>query len=56
MKGSILAEYIMNDYRKQKYYKDKKRTKCIIDKQKQCNKCKYAEICEDMEIKDEIQN
>ena len=56
MKGSILAGYIMSDYRKEKIYKNKKeRAKCIVDNQKQCDRCKYIDICENKEIEDEIQ-
>lgn len=42
MRGSIIANYIDDEYRRRKFYENKKR---------QCDKCKYLNICED---KDEI--
>jgi radical SAM protein with 4Fe4S-binding SPASM domain len=51
MRGSIIANYIDDEYRRRKFYENKKRQKCIIDEKRQCEKCKYLNICED---KDEI--
>nr|DAF33174.1 MAG TPA: hypothetical protein [Caudoviricetes sp.] len=51
MRGSIIANYIDNEYRRRKFYENKKRQKCIVDEKRQCDKCKYFNICED---KDEI--
>lgn len=46
MNGSILASYIDEEYRIKKSYEKKQRQKCIINDKKQCDKCKYAQICE----------
>lgn len=51
IRGSIIANYIDDEYRRRKFYENKKRQKCIIDEKRQCEKCKYLNICED---KDEI--
>lgn len=49
-KGSIIAGEIIADWKREEYYKKKaKRNKCIVDAKKQCNICKYKEICEDKE-------
>lgn len=53
MRGSWIAENIIRDLRREQYYKDKKRAKCIVDKKKQCTICRYQKICEDVEIKKE---
>ena len=53
MRGSRIAEQIAIEMQRDKYYKNKKRAKCIIDKKKQCTVCKYQKICEDVEIKEE---
>lgn len=50
MRGSYIAESIIRDMQRDKYYKDKKRAKCIVDNKKQCNVCKYQKICEDAEV------
>jgi len=47
MNGSWIAENIERDLRREKYYKNKKRAKCIVDKQKQCRKCQYQNVCND---------
>lgn len=49
MRGSYIAEQILRDMQRDKYYKNKKRAKCIIDKKKQCTICRYQKICEDAE-------
>lgn len=49
MRGSRIAESIIMDMRKEQYYKNKKREKCIVDNQKKCTICKYQRICEDAE-------
>ena len=53
MRGSKIAEQIAIEMQRDKYYKNKKRAKCIIDKKKQCTVCKYQKICEDVEIEKE---
>lgn len=56
MKGSIIASQIINDMKKEEYYKRKvQRNKCVIDSKKQCDICKYQYICENCEVKDEVQ-
>lgn len=48
MRGSILASQIESELKREKYFKQKAiRNKCIVDNKKQCNECKYQEICED---------
>lgn len=50
MRGSILAGQIINEMRREEYYKKKaKRNVCLIDNKKQCDICKYQDICEDKE-------
>jgi len=50
MKGSYIATQIEGDIRREKYWKTKKiRQKCTIDNKKQCDKCGYARICENVE-------
>lgn len=50
MRG-INASYVISEMKKEEYYKKKvQRQKCIVDNEKQCNKCKYEEVCEDKEI------
>ena len=49
MNGSWIAENIERELRREKYYKNKKRAKCIVDKQKQCRKCQYQNICDGVE-------
>lgn len=51
MKGSIIASYIDEEYKKKKAYTNKKRQKCVVEGEKQCEKCVYFEICADMEGK-----
>ena len=51
MSGSKIAEQIIRDMQRDKYYKDKKRAKCIVDEKRQCTICKYQKICEDAEGK-----
>ncbi len=52
MRGSKIAKYIENDMRRDNYWKNKVvRRKCYIDKQKQCDKCAYRNICEVAESK-----
>lgn len=50
MRGSILAGRIESDLKREKYFKQKAiRNQCIIDNKKQCNECKYNEICEEVD-------
>ena len=45
MKGSSIAGEIIQDWKREKYYKRKAiREKC---KDKQCSTCKYRDICEE---------
>lgn len=46
MKGSVLAAQIDQEYRRKQYYKRKTRQKCIVDEKKQCDVCRYEEVCE----------
>ena len=48
MKGSIIASYIDEEYKIRKAYKKKKRQKCVVEGEKQCEKCAYFEICADI--------
>lgn len=46
-KGSSIAAEIVADWRREEYYKKRiKQNKCIIDSKKQCDICKYKEVCE----------
>ena len=56
MSGSYIAEQIVREMQREKYYKNKKRAKCIIDKKKQCTTCRYQKICEDAEVRNESRN
>lgn len=56
MKGSRIAEQIAIEMQRDKYYKNKKRAKCVVSKKKQCMVCRYHKICEDAEIKEVEQN
>ena len=38
MRGSIIANYIDNEYRRRKFYENKKRPRCIVDEKRQCDK------------------
>ncbi len=51
MRGSIIASYIDEEYKKKKAYTNKKRQKCVVEGKKQCEKCEYKPICEDKEEK-----
>lgn len=44
MSRSIIAEYIMQEYKRKQIYSKKKREKC---KEINCKECKYFEICVD---------
>lgn len=47
-KGSTIAAEIIADWKREEYYKKRiKRNKCIVDSKKQCDICKYKEICEE---------
>lgn len=46
MKGSYLANEIMNEYNRKKYYANKRRQKC---KDKKCIECKLRIVCEGWE-------
>lgn len=56
MRGSYIAENIIREMQKEQYYKNKKRAKCIVDQKKQCTICKYQKLCEDAEVRNEIQD
>lgn len=47
MRGSIIASYIDEEYKLRKAYANKKRQKCVVEGEKQCEKCVYFEICVD---------
>lgn len=51
MRGSIIALYIDEEYKIRKAYANKKRKKCVIEGEKQCEKCVYFEICVDVKEK-----
>lgn len=42
MNRSYIADSIMNEYYRQKYYVKRKREKC---KDKKCTECKFIDIC-----------
>lgn len=48
MRGSIIASYIDEEYKTRKAYENKKRQKCVVEGEKQCEKCVYFEICADV--------
>ena len=49
-KGSRLADEIIQDINREKYFKQKVvRQKCLVDNKKQCDACKYRYNCEDVE-------
>lgn len=48
MRGSIIASYIDEEYKIRKAYANKKRQKCVVKGEKQCEKCAYFEICADI--------
>ena len=50
MRGGLTAAIIVAEMKREKYFKDKKRAQCIVDKKKQCTMCRYQKICEDSEI------
>lgn len=57
MRGSRIASIIDSEYRREQFYKNKvARNKCLIDNLKKCDECKYKEICEDREVKDECKS
>lgn len=49
MYGSKIADEIIREMQRDKYYKNKKRAKCIVSNKKQCTVCRYQKICEDAE-------
>lgn len=49
MRGSIIASYIDEEYKIRKAYANNKRQKCVVEGEKQCEKCTYFEICADIE-------
>lgn len=53
MSRSMIAEYIMQDYKLKQKYKNKQRQNC---KEKKCNECKYFNICVERVENNEIQN
>ena len=50
MKGSYIAAEIDRDYKREQFYKRKKREKC---KEKECANCKFFEICTESQIENE---
>ncbi len=51
MQGSWIAKQIEEDIRREKYWKHKVvRRKCYQDGVKQCDKCMYRKICENVEV------
>jgi len=48
MRGSIIASYIDEEYKLRKAYANKKRQNCVVEGEKQCEKCAYFEICADI--------
>lgn len=51
MKGSYLADEIDREYKRRKYYENKtKREKC---KDKECQECKYTEVCTSYEVEND---
>lgn len=55
MKGSIVAAQIIDEQRREEAYKKKAiRMQCIVDKKKQCDQCRYKDICEDVEVRNEV--
>lgn len=51
MYGSKIADEIIREMHRDKYYKNKKRAKCVVSKKKQCTVCRYQKICEDVEVR-----
>ncbi len=52
MKRSIIADEIVNEWNREKYFKEiveRKKSKCKIDKQMQCDKCNLKDNCLDKE-------
>ena len=49
MKDSWIAENIEREMKREQYYKNKKRAKCVVEGKKQCTICRYQKICEDAE-------
>lgn len=49
MRGSSLAKVIDSEYRRKKFFENKRRQKCIIDEEKKCNICSYRQVCENKE-------
>ena len=50
-KPGMNALIVEVEYRREQAMKKIKRSKCTIDKTKQCDKCKYFQICTDREEK-----
>lgn len=50
MRGSYIAENIEREMKREQYYKNKKRAKCVVEGKKQCTVCRYKKICEDSEV------
>lgn len=52
MRGSFIAAQIIDEMKREQYYKKKvQREKC---KDKECSECKYQDICDDAEVNNEI--
>lgn len=46
MKGSRIADEIIQDWKREYYFKKKAiRNECIVNKKKQCKECRYQDIC-----------
>lgn len=52
MKGSRIADEIINDMKREESFKKKAiRNQCLVNKKKQCDKCRYQDICLEREEK-----
>lgn len=52
MRGSRIADSIVNEMRKKEYYQKKvTRRKCVLNGEKKCDRCYYSNICDDIEDK-----
>lgn len=52
MKGSRLADKIIQEQRREESFRKLViRKECIINNKKQCDKCRYIDICENKETR-----
>ena len=47
MKGSYIAFEIDKEYKREQIFKKRARQQCVVDKEKQCDRCNYNEVCEE---------